>query len=328
MRLQPCSRLESRLQRVELPGVRRAALEAKPGASGDDVEGPRLDLDVPDGRHTPRETSSHRLSDTQHEGGCSDSGIPSLVHRGRAGVTCLTVERDTERARADDCGDDSDLDSNALEHGPLLDVKLEVARERSRITAGGQQTLLCQPQAGELGSEDITSPSRCAKELRRQRARKRAAAQSADQRPFLVREVDGFECDRQIEAGVLDGAEHLESAHDPERTVVCASVHDGVEVRAEQQRPGRGVRRQKDGGVVEGRVDAELEPGRLGPSTKPAPRSRMPLRERGALDATVSRCPDLRQSIEVRAQTVGIDSKRHSGDASAVAEPRSGTAPP
>ncbi len=54
----------------------------------------------------------------------------------------------------------------------------------------------------------------------------------------------------------------------------------------------------------------------------------MRLRERRALDATVRRRPDLRQSIEVRAQAVGVDAKRHRGDASAVEAPSRGRVPP
>jgi hypothetical protein len=46
-----------------------------------------------------------------------------------------SVERELERLRADDRGDDSDLDARLLEYRALLDVQLEVSQQRSRLAA-------------------------------------------------------------------------------------------------------------------------------------------------------------------------------------------------
>ena len=72
--------------------------------------------------------------------------------------------------------------------------------------------------------EEIAAAAGRREIVRREPARERQAAERADQRPLLVREVDRLERDRQLEPRVLDGAEHLERADDAEGAVVAAAV--------------------------------------------------------------------------------------------------------
>ena len=69
----------------------------------------------------------------------------------------LTLEHDRERRRADDPGDDPDLDAFPLEHGALLDVQLQVAGERGRVAARGQDAFLAEPHARELRHQEIAA---------------------------------------------------------------------------------------------------------------------------------------------------------------------------
>ena len=148
----------------------------------------------------------------------------------------------------------------------------------------------------------------------------RQAAEGADQRPFLVGEVDRLERDRQVEPCVLDSAKHLERADDAEGTVEPASSPDGIEVRAEQEGARRGIAGRQDGGVIGGAVDPRLEPGGGGPLVEPGARREVRGRERLAIDAAVGGRADRGEGVEVGSEAIGIDAKEHGGDASPICE--------
>ena len=117
-------------------------------------------------------------------------------------------------------------------------------------------------------------------------------------------------------ARVLDGAKHLERAHDAEGTVEPAASPDGVEVRAEQKGARRGIAGGQDGGVIGGAVDPRLETGVGGPLVEPGARSEVRGRERLAIDTAVGGRTDRAEGVEVGSEAIGIDANEHGGDAS------------
>jgi len=57
------------------------------------------------------------------------AGVAPVLERRRAGVTRLPCQRHLERRIPADRGDDADVDTLALQHRSLLDVKLHVRRQ-------------------------------------------------------------------------------------------------------------------------------------------------------------------------------------------------------
>ena len=121
-----------------------------------------------------------------------------------------------------------------LEHRTLLDVELEVAGERARVAARGEQAILLSPIRASSETSRSRPPRGAPRILGRQDAGHRPASQQADEGAFLVREVDRLERDGELEVGVLDGPQDLESAEDSQGAVVAAAAAHRVEVGAEQ----------------------------------------------------------------------------------------------
>ena len=133
---------ERPLERVLLLAVQRPAFHAQPRPARDDVVRARLRRDVADRGDAAGETRRHRLAHAEHEGRGPEGRVAARVHRGRPGMPRLALEHDAERGRADDPRDDADVDAGAVEHRALLDVELEVAGERGRVAARGEQAFL------------------------------------------------------------------------------------------------------------------------------------------------------------------------------------------
>ena len=112
----------------------------------------------------------------------------------------------------------------------MLDVELEVARERGRVAAGVSQSLLAQSRALEPGEQRLAAAAGCRERFGRQRPCQRLAAEQPHEGAILVREVDGLE--RAGQFGVAQRDKNVQRRHDSERAVVAAAVGDGVEVGA------------------------------------------------------------------------------------------------
>ena len=219
-------------------------------------------------------------------------------------MTCVALEGDGERARTDDAADDPDIDARPLEYRALLDVQLEVGGERRRIPAGAENAHLGEPQPGELGHEELTATAWRCQIVWGESAGESQAAERADQRPLLVREVDRLERDRQLDLRILHGTEHLERADDAESAVEAPAPPDGVEMGAKEQRPRRGTTGRQDRRVVGGSVDPRFEPGSGCPFAEPGACSEMCVREGLSIDPTVDGRTDSGESVEVGAQAV------------------------
>ncbi len=167
------------------------------------------------------------------------------------------------------------------------------------------------PGSRELADEKLSAAAGRREILAGEPAGERETAERADQRPLLVGEVDRLERDRQVEAGVLHGAENLQRADHAERSVVAAAPAHRVEVRAEQERGRDRLAGAEDRRVVCGRVDPELEPRRPRPVVEPRPGGKMGVGEGRPLEPAVRRRPDPGERVEVGAKAVRIDAEIH-----------------
>src|SRR4051812_36537455 len=107
-------------------------------------------------------------------------------------------------------------------------MQLDVARERRGVAARVAQPRLVEAGASERTDELLAAAARRRERFVVETSCEREAAEQADERPLLVREVDRLECHRQLEARSGDDAQDLERGEDAERSVVAAPVRDAV----------------------------------------------------------------------------------------------------
>ena len=116
------------LQPRESLGGRRADVDRQLGRAGDDVEPARLRADDADVRgHVV--AAARLLAEREDDARRARERVAAQLHRGRPGVVGLAGEAHAEAEHPGDRGDDAEVDATALEHGPLLDVQLEVGAE-------------------------------------------------------------------------------------------------------------------------------------------------------------------------------------------------------
>ena len=72
-------------------------------------------------------------------------------------------------------------------------MKLQVTGQRRRIAAGAEDAFLAELHARKLRHEKVTAAAWPREVIRSEPPGERQAAEGADQRPFLVGEVDGLE---------------------------------------------------------------------------------------------------------------------------------------
>ena len=87
---------------------------------------PGTAVDASDGRHETARVSRQAFDPANPLRGTRQR-IPASVHWGRAGVIRRSGERHREAALPGDRVHDSERDSEAVEHGALLDVEFDVA---------------------------------------------------------------------------------------------------------------------------------------------------------------------------------------------------------
>ena len=240
----------------------------------------------------PGKSQRHDLAHAEHECRRPECSIAPRVHRRRAGMPRLALEGDEERARADDPGDDADIDTGPLEHRPLLDVELEKPRERGRAAARRRTPDSVIPIRSSSVTRSSRVPRGALEHLRREPAGERPAPERADECALLVGEVDCLEHDRQSETRILHGTKHLERAEHPERAVVPPCPSHRIQVRPEQERRRGGRTSRQDRGVVRRRVDPGLEPGRARTIEEPRAGADVRVRECRPADPSASMAPN------------------------------------
>ena len=116
----------------------RAQIDGEHHAAGNDVDRAGRCLDPADGAdHAVLGMLARDLFQRQrHLGGAGERIVPQ-IHRHGAGVAGLAGHRDAQPALADDAGDDAERLALRLQHRPLLDVHLDVARGILRPVGGG-----------------------------------------------------------------------------------------------------------------------------------------------------------------------------------------------
>src|SRR5262249_9454632 len=99
-----------------------------------DVRDARLKLDAAEVGHAAAAALLDNVltRSTRVVGGAEERVLPPS-HRRRARVVGLSVEREAPATDADDAFDDTDRNARGVEMRPLLDVELDVRRERLRI---------------------------------------------------------------------------------------------------------------------------------------------------------------------------------------------------
>jgi hypothetical protein len=185
--------------------------------------------------------------------------------------------------------------SLALEHGPLLDVHLQVRARAAELGAGLVRAIELHVVARDHVLEPLAvAVAEVANLVRVERAgaRRRAEQAAPEARTLLVGPVHEPEADRRLPVPAvrperLDGREHAERAVEP------APGGHGVDVRADDHEPlllsgdvgpqvARGVDGQLGGQLVKPRAQ---ELARLGPLIRPAdaPRPVRPAGQAGQL---------------------------------------------
>src|SRR5713101_4860147 len=196
------------------------------------------DLDPPKVGHAPAAALVHdEPPRAQRVLGPGHESIAPPGHGRRAGVVGLASEDDPVPPVTHDALDDSDRDLRGLEMRALLDVQLDVGRERLRVAArlgrvvgveagprhGVHQPLAVRgPEARDL--LDVELASECPRPEETRVA------------PLLVAPGGDHERQARAPAGLVDGLEALEAGEDSQRAVERAAVGHRVDVRARDDR--------------------------------------------------------------------------------------------
>src|SRR6266446_590155 len=195
--------------------------------------------------------------------GGPEEAVAAPLHRRGARVIGLADKRDAGAAHADDRVHDADRDPGLLEPRPLLDVELDVRRDR----AGGGLGL-GDPARVEAGPRHRVDEPLAVDGCHRLDPREveptaeGARAEEAPVAAFLV----APRCDGERAAvrgvGLTDRLERLEPRQDAERAVEDAALGHRVDVRAREHRGGVGPERAESEGAedVARAVHPRLEP--------------------------------------------------------------------
>ena len=197
--------------------------------------------------------------------------LPALLHRRRAGVGRLAVEADHVALDADRPVDHRQRQAEVLEHGPLLDVELDVAEDAVQARAGLAHPVQPHAVGGQHLREGVAlAVGQRARLVEVQRPGRGARAEHpvAEPRALLVGPVDELQRDRRA-PGRGDGPQHLEAAEQAEGAVEPAAVGDGVDVAADDERL-RALAGQRDP-LVSGGVEFDLDVEPLQAGVEPAP---------------------------------------------------------
>src|SRR5206468_12945093 len=101
----------------------------------DDVRGAGPHLELPHGPDLPARLAHGLLAHRQDQPRGGDQGVAPLRHRRRSGVIAEAGDPRGVAVDPDDPFDHADRHASPVEHSPLLDVKLQVGRNLTRLAA-------------------------------------------------------------------------------------------------------------------------------------------------------------------------------------------------
>ena len=289
--------------RVEVPLV-----EQQGRLAGDRRDHARLRGRAARGRH-PAVTDcgvAHREGEARGR----EERVAPVGHRRRAGVRGLSAEDHAVALHADRAEHRPDGEAEPLEHGPLLDVQLEVGayvlQAASRL-----------PRAIELDAvrgERILEPhpvrvAQVAHRVRIERARDGGGAEqaAAEARALLVRPVhERHRAGRR--ARLSERAQGLQGAHDAERAVEPAAVGHGVDVGADHDGLGPLAREARP--EIAGLVHVDLD-GQLRERLSQQSARVLPLVRPGQAARTAGAAGQLRQRSQIGDRTLRLTRDLH-----------------
>ena len=253
LRGDPLQRLaDERLQPRETFGGRRADVDRQLGHTRNDVEPAWLSRDDADVRGHVVAATCH-LAQRQHHARPAHERVAAQLHGSRAGVVGLAGEARTEAEHPGDRRDDAEVDAIALQHGPLLDVQLQVGAELA------DPRRLAQPPEVEagLGHRVRDAPALPVLQVAVPAECTAAEHPGLEAAALLVVEGDDPERAPRLDAVGLQAAHDVQRSQNAERPVVAAAGGDGVEVRAE--RDGLPLPRRPAADHVPGGIELGLE---------------------------------------------------------------------
>ena len=174
----------------------------------------------------------------------------------------LAAEGDLVAFDAEGAEDDSEWELHRLEHGPLLDVELEVGGRAGELAVCVERRVEIDPVFTErVGQRDPVGvgarPELVLVGHRPGRGR-RAEERATEPGAFLVGPVDEAHGDRRLSL-CRDSAQNFDAGDDVECAVEPAAVRDRVDVAADEDGPVRGAAQGEP--LVACRVDGLLRSG-------------------------------------------------------------------
>ena len=270
-------------QALEHARVGVAHLVKELGASGNDVGRARMHADDADVGHAHAAAAGHDvLARAQGVVGTGEKGVSPPLHRRRAGVIGLAHEDDAGPPHAHDRLDDADGDAGLLQARALLDVELDVRRDRALRRARVGCPAGVEPRMRHGVHEPGAVGGRHLVDIALEQAAKGPRAEEAAVATFLVaprRHRQGLRVQR---VRLADYLKALEARQNAERAVEHAALGDGVDVRAGEDRRRfrrQGPRAEGTEGVAR-RIDPRRQPG--GTHFPEQPRARFLVRRRPA----------------------------------------------
>src|SRR5262249_11280711 len=225
--------LDVGLHALEARGVGMAEVDDEPHMLGDDAGQIRKAFDARrGGAPLFRGVGKAYVVDAGNEVASANKRIAPVRHRRAAGMAGLAVYVDAPRQRLLATDDDADVAALAVEDRRLLDVQLEIAVERTvaeRRLAGitDARQLVFEAQAGivpgveRLGGRQLVGEGQ------------RAHQRRAEAGPLFVGpddDLDGAPC---LYTAIVERADRLQPAHDPQHAVVAATANLRVEMAAD-----------------------------------------------------------------------------------------------
>ena len=237
--------------------------------------------------------------------GAGEKGVAPPLHRRRAGVIGLAHEDDARAPHADDRLDHADRNAGLLEARALLDVELDVRRDRALRRARLGRPAGVEPRARHGVDEPRTVRRGHLVDIALEQAAKRPGAEETSVATFLVAPRRYRQRPRVWRVRLADHLQALEARENAERAVEHAALGDGVDVRAGEDR--RSFRRQ--GPRAEGaegvarRIDPRREPGGAHLAEQPRARLLVGRRPARARHAPAGQGAEARERVDPRGES-------------------------
>ena len=234
------------------------------------------------------------------------------VHGGGAGVVGLAPQAHRPLEQAGDAVHHSHRHTRPGQHGPLLDVQLEVGVDVTRRSAGIQQPQGIQPAGAHLIRQRHPVLPHQMQRLRGEEPAHGLRPQHAAEPALLVTERDELDGRRRRDARLHQHPQALQPAQHAQRAVQHARPRHGVGVGADHH--GRAIRRAQARMHVARAVHGHRQPRGGRAIHQPAPPPHVGLGEGHAVDAPVVRVPpDLAERQHVGLQAVDINAHGRNG---------------